>query len=84
MLKNVIKSDSFFYHDFINSRQSQDRQGFALKAASRKNKQIIFKIMLWIPRWHINTRFYRKNAKFGLRLKHRPNLGIDQLRTEFF
>ena len=44
MLKNVIKSDSFFYHDFINSRQSQDRQDFALKAASRKISKLFLKL----------------------------------------
>ena len=43
MLKNVINSYSFFYQNFIKSCQSQDRQGFSLKAASKKNRQIIFK-----------------------------------------
>ncbi len=63
MLKNVIKSDSFFYHDFINSRQSQDRQGFALKAASRKNKQIIFK------NYGLNTKMAYKYAVFPRKYK---------------
>ena len=56
MLKYAIESYSFFYHDFLNKRQSQDRQGFALKATSRKNKQIIFK------NYGLNTKMAYKYA----------------------
>ena len=56
MLKNVIKSYSFFYQYFLKTQQSQDRQGFALKAASRKNKQIIFK------NYALNTKMAYKYA----------------------
>lgn len=40
----------------MKSWQSQDRQGFALKAASRKNKQIIFK------NYALNTKMAYKYA----------------------
>lgn len=56
MLKYVIESYSFFYHDFLNSDQSQDRQGFALKTTCRKNKQIIFK------NYALNTKMAYKYA----------------------
>ena len=56
MLKNVINSYSFFYQNFIKSCQSQDRQGFSLKAASKKNRQIIFK------NYALNTKMAYKYA----------------------
>ncbi|MCA4780098.1 hypothetical protein IF090_10715 [Acinetobacter towneri] len=56
MLKNVIKSYSFFYQFFLKTQQSQDRQGLALKATCRKNKQIIFK------NYALNTKMAYKYA----------------------
>ena len=63
MFKNVINSYSFFYQNFIKSCQSQDRQGFSLKAASKKNRQIIFK------NYALNTMMAYKYAVFPRKYK---------------
>lgn len=63
MLKNVIKSYSFFYQFFLKTQQSQDRQGLALKATCRKNKQIIFK------NYALNTKMTYRYAVFPHKCK---------------
>ena len=84
MLKNVIKSYSFFYQFFLKTQQSQDRQGFALKAVYRKNKHIIFKNTVSRLKINTDTAILQRKGKDWLSLKYHAKLIKNFLRAEFF